>query len=89
MTPRIPSGGGGCPGEITAAMMTPMTPRKKPRAKKPPALRFFFLAITEAQNPRTNGIATIRRTSQCHGVRCPAKRTLLVGVGDLSPAEVS
>jgi hypothetical protein len=41
-----PSGGDGVDRLALPALKC--SPRKKPRAKKPPALRFFFLAIEEA-----------------------------------------
>jgi len=59
----MPGGGPGRPGDTTAAMMIPMTPRKNPRAKKPPALRFLFLAITDAITPQITGMSTTINTS--------------------------
>lgn len=62
---RIPGGGPGWPGEINAATSNPITGNTKPRAKKPTALRSFFLASDEVPRPKAVGMSK-------NNTKCPA-----------------
>jgi hypothetical protein len=71
----IPAGVGGLADPTRAAMMTPMAPKKKPRAKNPPGLRPFFLAIAEAHDPKPTAMRT----------KTTSPRTVRIQAGTLLP----